>query len=96
MNVRELFVYLFFEKIEFRCIIRVDEVKEFQIFLSLYYVEVRVDGVFAFEQVIMEYNLESMKYVYENISFDYFGEILGVSDVEVEKLVVKLIYDQCV
>ena len=93
-NVRELPVYPFLEKIEFRRIIRADEAKEFQTFLSPHHVEVRADGVSAFEQAIMEHNLESMKYAYENISFDHLGEILGVSDAEAEKLAAKLIYDQ--
>jgi len=93
-NVRELPVFPFLEKIAFRRIIRADEAKEFQAFLSPHHIEVRADGVSAFQQAIMEHNLVSMMRTYENISFDHLGEILGVSDAQAEKLAAKLIYDQ--
>jgi COP9 signalosome complex subunit 4 len=50
--------------------------------------------VSAFQQAIMEHNLESMMYAYENVSFDHLSEILGVSVAQAEKLAAKLICDQ--
>ena len=89
----KLAIFPFLEKVCLDRILRANEVQELQKFFSAHHLEVRADGLSSLQRAMIEHNLVSMSGVYENIGFDQLGELLGVSDVQAEKMVAKLITD---
>jgi len=89
----ELAIFPFLEKVYLDRILRANEVQELRKFFSTHHLEVRADGLSSLQRAMMEHNLVSMRGMYENIGFDQLGELLGVSDVQAEKMVAKLIRD---
>jgi len=67
-------------------ILRTEEVKHFESSLDDHQLAKNSDGVSILEQAIREHNLVAASKVYNNISFEQLGSLLGVSTEEAEKL----------
>jgi len=66
------------EKMFFGRILRADEVKAFESKLDEHQVAKNADGVTILEQAIREHNLLAATQIYNNISFEQLGALIGV------------------
>ena len=87
----QLSVFAFLEKVYLERLLRVEEVLAFERFLKPHHLAVDGDSLSALQRAVVEHNLVSMSNVYNNIGFDELGELLGVSDIQAEKMVAKMI-----
>jgi COP9 signalosome complex subunit 4 len=78
--------YAVLEKMFLGRILRTEEVKHFEASLDEHQLAKNSDGVSILEQAIREHNLVAASKVYNNISFEQLGVLLGVSTEEAEKL----------
>jgi len=78
--------YPILEKMFLGRILRPDEVKFFESTLEEHQLAKNADGVTLLEQAIREHNLVAASKVYNNISFEQLGVLLGVSTDDAEKM----------
>jgi COP9 signalosome complex subunit 4 len=78
--------YPILEKMFLGRILRPDEVKFFEASLEDHQLAKNADGVTLLEQAIREHNLVAASKVYNNISFEQLGVLLGVSTDDAEKM----------
>jgi len=83
---KKLANYPVMEKMFLGRILRTEEVRTFEASLEEHQLAKNADGVSLLDQAIREHNLLAASKVYNNISFEQLGVLLGVSTEEAEKL----------